>query len=236
MFLFALTEAADKNEPISASLRSPRQDESTSQNVQSSDKDESALRATTTLAVEEEEEKRKGAADEEDDERSKMSARDPAVSDEQRGANVEYRPTYGEREGEQERVGDGHSAGRPGQGIPTVTGSGQETYTQSANQGQTHASPKESPQGNTASSVRTGDQGAEQDNTRPESPKSIPATSTASERDDVEEVVRLAKTPGKKSSPAISIIKDFICTVRSTAVDFCVHNPPVGLERKNRKE
>ena len=155
-------------------------------------------RATTTITVEEEEESRKGS-DDEDDERSKMSAREPAVSDERRGVHVGYRPTHGEREGEgeqeQERLGDGHGATRLGQGIPDQSGSGLETYTQHTDQPsqdrvKAQASPKESPHG------KTGHTGQEADYTRAESPKSVPATSTASDKDDVEEVVRLAKTPG----------------------------------------
>lgn len=176
----------------------PQQNESNNQVEQHTDKEELSLRATTTIAVEEEEEKRKGS-DEDEDERSKMSARDPAVSDEQRGSHVAYRPTYGEREGETERVGDGQgqSSHHPSQG--------QETYTQnighssegqeSALKGKTESKDGDATRQAITSSGRAVAQSAEHENARPESPMSVPATSTASEKDDVEEVVRLAKTP-----------------------------------------
>ncbi|RUS72196.1 hypothetical protein EGW08_020045, partial [Elysia chlorotica] len=122
-------ETDERKEDTQASPRSPRKREATSHTEQNAEKDELTPRATATITVEEEEEKRKGSVEEEDDERSKLSARDPIVSDEQRGAHVGYRPTYGEREGEEERVGDGHGSDRLGQGIPK-SGSGQESYTQ----------------------------------------------------------------------------------------------------------
>ncbi|GFO29639.1 hypothetical protein PoB_005614400 [Plakobranchus ocellatus] len=193
-------ETSDKREVAKTSPQSPRQGDGDQKTQQV---DDTSPRATTTIAVEEEEQ-RKLSDEEADDERSKMSARDPAVSDEQRGAHLEYRPTYGEREGEQERVGHGETSDRRVQDPPS--GSARETYTH-AGQPQSVAqvksrSPQTSPKERTAigeeksaKKDETGRDELSEQGHRPDSSKSLPVTSNASEKDDVEEVVRLAKSP-----------------------------------------